>query len=143
MESKSSIAIPTLIFFGLGLVFSTINLFPNNIFERNIQKTLQRKLSTVEIIENTLVYKEAITEIDFEFDLSILKTVKIITTDEGPFLDDLFWVLKNDYDDISIPSESIGIEFLVNWLQTLDNFNNEAVIQAHQSVDNKEFLCWG
>ena len=73
---------------------------------------------------------------------SDLKEVTIITTDEGPFVDDVFWVLSGSESGCLVPSEADGVQELIAYLQRLPNFDNEAVIKAMGSSENAKFVCW-
>jgi hypothetical protein len=71
-----------------------------------------------------------------------LQEVNIVTTDEGPAVDDVFWVLSGNGKGCAVPSESVGMKELLNRLQSLPGFNNAAVIQAMGSTQNAKFVCW-
>jgi hypothetical protein len=71
-----------------------------------------------------------------------LQEVRIVTTDEGPFCDDVYWVLTGDSSALVLPSESVGMDNLLARLQVLAGFDNQAVIDAMGSVDNAQFVCW-
>jgi hypothetical protein len=71
-----------------------------------------------------------------------LQEVKIVTTDEGPNVDDVFWVLSGNGKGCTVPSESVGMKELLNRLQTLPGFNNAAVIQAMGCTQKEKFICW-
>ena len=71
-----------------------------------------------------------------------LREVVIVTTDEGPFVDDVFWMLVGDHGGCAVPSESPGFEALMGRLQRLPGFDNDAVIRAMMSTENASFVCW-
>ena len=73
---------------------------------------------------------------------SELQNVTIMTTDEGPFSDDVFWVLSGSETGCLVPSEAEGMKELLPRLQQLPGFDNEAVIRAMGSTGNEKFLCW-
>ena len=73
---------------------------------------------------------------------SELRNVTIMTTDEGPFEDDVFWVLSGTQTGCLVPSEAEGMKELLPRLQQLPGFDNEAVIRAMGSTANERFLCW-
>ncbi|MFL5241960.1 MAG: hypothetical protein ACJ8FY_07615 [Gemmataceae bacterium] len=73
---------------------------------------------------------------------SDLRAVLIQTTDAGPFVDDVFWVLAGERSGCVVPSEADGMDRLLERLQRLPNFDNRAVIDAMASTDNREFVCW-
>jgi hypothetical protein len=73
---------------------------------------------------------------------SNLQAVLIETTDQGPFVSDLFWVLIGDVSACIIPQDAEGSEELLKRLQMLPGFNNQAVIEAMGSTQNRRFTCW-
>ena len=69
--------------------------------------------------------------------------VTIRTTDTGPFEDDLHWELHRRHGGVvSIGSETEGIGTLIERLQRLPGFDNEAVIAASSSTEIASFTCW-
>ena len=71
-----------------------------------------------------------------------LRGVLLETTDQGPFVPDVFWVLVGTESGCVIPQGAIGESELLKRLQNLPGFDNEQVIQASCSADNAKFLCW-
>jgi hypothetical protein len=71
-----------------------------------------------------------------------LQVVLIQTTDAGPVLDDMFWVLGTSSGGCIIPSEAKGCQELMARLQRLPEFDNKSVISAATCMDNKLFVCW-
>lgn len=83
-----------------------------------------------------------------------LHEVNIFTTDEGPFLDDFFWVFEYEEADADIaepnpkrvciiPSETLGLSLLLEQIGViLPGFDFEATIKASTSTENAVFLCW-
>jgi hypothetical protein len=65
---------------------------------------------------------------------SELRAVIIQTTGNGPFVDDLFWMLVGRKSGCMVPSEAQGCDRLLERLQRLPNFDNKAVILASQAV---------
>lgn len=70
-----------------------------------------------------------------------LRAVLIETTDQGPFLEDVWWILIDNAGHCKIP-QMAGTEALLARLQELPNFDNDAVIAAMASVENQIFVCW-
>ncbi len=71
-----------------------------------------------------------------------LRRVEIVTTDEGPFLPDSFWVLTGEKNQCIIAQGAQGESLLLERLQSLPEFDNEALISAIGSTSNERFLCW-
>jgi hypothetical protein len=73
---------------------------------------------------------------------SELRRVALETTNEGPFMDDVFWILSTKKHSLLVPQGARGEKELLGRLQQLPNFDNEAVISAMGCAENKLFLCW-
>jgi hypothetical protein len=71
-----------------------------------------------------------------------LQEVFILTTDEGPFSEDVYWVLSGNGKGCAVPGGAEGMKELLARLQALQGFNNEAVVQAMGSTSNAKFVCW-
>ena len=71
-----------------------------------------------------------------------LQRVEIMTTDQGPFRPDVFWVLHGSETGCLIPQGATGEEDLLDRLGKLPGFRHEAVIDAMPSTENRRFLCW-
>ena len=71
-----------------------------------------------------------------------LEAVLILTTDEGPFREDVFWLLKGREGGCAVPGGAEGMDRLLTRLQALPGFDNEAVIRAMSSTEDATFLCW-
>jgi hypothetical protein len=71
-----------------------------------------------------------------------LQRVEIVTTDQGPFVPDVFWVLHGTESGCVVPQGATGDMELLVRLQKLPGFDNIAVIEAGPSAGNKRFLCW-
>lgn len=71
-----------------------------------------------------------------------LTAVEIMTTSDGPFSEDMFWVLHGSGETgIVVPSGLAPSGFLER-LQALPGFDNEAVIKAAGSTSQEIFPCW-
>jgi len=71
-----------------------------------------------------------------------LDRVSIRTTDRGPWDDDVFFVIEAGGETLVAASDAPGVGALLTELQTLPEFDNQAVIEAMTCTDNREFLCW-
>jgi hypothetical protein len=71
-----------------------------------------------------------------------LQAVFIQTTADGPFSDDVFWVLVGQTNGCVVPSEAQGVDEMLARLQQLPGFDNEAVITAMSCTEEQRFLCW-
>ena len=73
-----------------------------------------------------------------------LAAVEIVTTDDGPWTEDLYWILRNNDGSrgCAIPNASEGFKDLLIRLQSLSGFDNEKVITAMGSTSNHRYLIW-
>lgn len=77
-----------------------------------------------------------------KFCVDALVEVGIVTNDEGPFGDDVFWVLKTEKEARVIPWSAEGGDALLAALQDLPGFDHEAVIAASGSTEPAAFQAW-
>ncbi|AHH15972.1 hypothetical protein NONO_c11650 [Nocardia nova SH22a] len=71
-----------------------------------------------------------------------LTEVRIITTADGPFTDDVFFVLIGVRGNgCVVPHSAADNGFLVR-LQQLPGFDNAKVIEAMGTVSDRQFLVW-
>jgi hypothetical protein len=69
--------------------------------------------------------------------------VILLTTNTGPFEDDMHWRLhRSNGTVLTVGSETAGIDLLLERLQRLPGFDNEAVVAASASTENAVFPCW-
>jgi hypothetical protein len=70
--------------------------------------------------------------------------ISIVTTDEGPWADDVFWLfLSRDRSRGCVVSNyADGFKELLPQIQRLPGFDNHAVISAMGSAVNQRFIVW-
>ncbi len=73
-----------------------------------------------------------------------LHEVGILTTDEGPLEEDVFFLLMaaDGKSGCCVPQSADGSEELFERLQQLPGFDNEAVFKAMGSTAKARFVCW-
>lgn len=71
-----------------------------------------------------------------------LRAVIIETNDTGPVGNDFLWILVGTEGGCIVPAGAGGEARLLDALQHLPGFDNEAMIAASASVENRKFLCW-
>jgi len=74
--------------------------------------------------------------------LAQLIEVGIMTTANGPFGDDVFWVLKTNSKSVTVPWGIDGESELLAALQALPEFDHDAVIKASASTELAAFQAW-
>ena len=77
-----------------------------------------------------------------QVDLSELEQVRVMTTDDGPYAEDVFFVLIGAAQTGCVVPQGAMPDQLLERLQQLPGFDNAALIQAMSSTDNAEFICW-
>lgn len=76
---------------------------------------------------------------------SDLGSVSVLTTDAGPFEEDLFWVLthRDGRRGPVVPMDAEGEHELVKTMQRrLHGFDNMAVVEAMGSTSSASFVVW-
>lgn len=68
--------------------------------------------------------------------------VRVETSDRGPWVDDMTWILRTATHELEIPSEIPGTDDLLRQLQKLPGFDNRQVIAASACTENARFVCW-
>lgn len=71
-----------------------------------------------------------------------LQMIMIMTTEDGPAVNDVFWVFEAGNSGCVVPSDADGMERLLIRLQQLPGFDNESVLTAMASTTNQQFVCW-
>ena len=71
-----------------------------------------------------------------------LQEVGLVTTDEGPAQEDVYWMLVGSAGGCAVSGSAEGINELLTRFQQLPGFDNEAVIKAMGSTSNNRFMCW-
>lgn len=71
-----------------------------------------------------------------------LQRVEILTTDDGPFAPDIFWVLYGSSNGCVIPWGATGEQTLMKRLQALPNFRNDVLVNAIGLTNGNQLLCW-
>lgn len=98
-------------------------------------------LYTVVVTDETVSYEDPDGTIE-SIGWNELRRVEVVTTDQGPFLPDSFWVLTGSETQCTIAQGAKGENLLLDRLQSLSGFDNEGLISAMGSTTNARFLCW-
>lgn len=71
-----------------------------------------------------------------------IEEIKLINTDEGPFLPDVWLILRGNGKGCAIPQGSEGWTKVYDIVSKYDGFNFENVIRSAGCVDNATFDLW-
>jgi hypothetical protein len=111
-------------------------------FKENRERSLfPEKEFVISIADDKISCERPNGEIE-EVTWNELKKIEIYTTNQGPFAEDVFWVLHGDGRGCIIPKGATNNEEMLTRLQKLPEFDNAMVIEAMSCTENKEFLIW-
>jgi hypothetical protein len=68
--------------------------------------------------------------------------VSVITTDQGPFVDDVFLALFKEDKGCIIPSTVHGYNDAYEIVSKFEGFDFSKYIESMSSTSNNEFICW-
>lgn len=68
--------------------------------------------------------------------------IGVETTDQGPFVEDVFWVLKRGQMRIRIGDPHPVFKMLMERFDSLEGFDWRPFIEAQSCSENRYFLCW-
>lgn len=71
-----------------------------------------------------------------------IELIKLINTDAGPFLPDVWLVLLGKEDGCMIPQGAEGFMEVYDKISQYEGFSNENFIKSMQCTSNAEFILW-
>lgn len=71
-----------------------------------------------------------------------LQKVEVVTTGDGPFAPDVFWVLHGTNGGCAVPQGATGDKQLLDRLQALPGFDNRSFIEAMSCTSDRRFVVW-
>lgn len=71
-----------------------------------------------------------------------IQEIGVETTDTGPFVEDVFWLINRDTDDLRVPQDSPVFKALMDYFGSLDGFDWQPFTEAMACTDCRYFLCW-
>lgn len=71
-----------------------------------------------------------------------LQKVEVVTTGDGPFAPDVFWVLHGTNGGCAVPQGATGDKQLLERLQALPGFDNRSFIEAMSCTSDRRFVVW-
>jgi len=74
--------------------------------------------------------------------LQDIETIEILTTDMGPWINDVWWLITGKDTIFEIAGDAMGIHNMLDTFHTFEKFNHEEVIKAMQCTDYEVFTCW-
>lgn len=70
-----------------------------------------------------------------------IQEIGIETTDTGPFVEDVFWLLNRETDPFRIPQESPVFQALMARFESFENFDWKSFTDAMACTESHYFLC--
>jgi hypothetical protein len=120
--------------------------FFQRLFKRDAKRSpnkLMPEAAFIVRIENNEIINERPEGKRERVSLSELKAVIIETNDTGPWGTDILWILVGTGQTGCVfPGGATGEKDILEAVQKLPGFDNEAFIQAMTSTSNQRFLCW-
>ena len=71
-----------------------------------------------------------------------IQEIKLVNTNEGPFLPDVWLILTGNNKGCSIPQGSDGWDKVYDIISKYEGFNFESVIESASCAENKTFELW-
>jgi len=71
-----------------------------------------------------------------------LDEIAVVTTDTGPFAEDVFWALQRGDEVVFIPQEVKAFDDLFDIVREWPGFDGESFCQAMSCTENQQFVCW-
>jgi hypothetical protein len=71
-----------------------------------------------------------------------LDEIGVETTDKGPFVEDVFWILKRGQMRIRVGDPHPVFKMLMKRFESLEGFDWRPFIEAQSCTENRYFLCW-
>ena len=71
-----------------------------------------------------------------------LDEIGVETTDQGPFVEDVFWILKQGKMHIRIGEPHPIFKMLMDSFGSLEGFDWQPFVEAQSCTDNRYFICW-
>ena len=71
-----------------------------------------------------------------------IREIGVETTDTGPLVEDVFWLINRDTDALRIPQESPVFKDLMDYFGSLQGFDWQPFTEAMSCTNCSYFLCW-
>ena len=95
----------------------------------------------VEITEKSIIVTHTSRPLE-QIDWNDIDEIKLVNTDEGPFLPDVWLILMGNGNGCSIPQGSRGWDQVYEIVSKYKGFNFENVIKSAGCTDNQIFELW-
>jgi len=106
---------------------------------RNVRERKPDEIA--EIVDDTIMYTDRQGRL-YSMHRSNVQEIAVVTTDTGPFLEDVFWAMSDGDEEFWIPQGANGFGSLLAFFQGWPGFDNDSFIKAMCCADNQRFVCW-
>jgi hypothetical protein len=106
-----------------------------------LERRVHRRLNHVIEVNDSGVFR-TLGETRESVTWASLRSVTILTTDEGPFMEDVWWLLEDESGGVAVPGGAPEVTAIMQHLEQLPGYDPEAVVQAMGSVENARFTVW-
>ena len=118
-------------------------------FSRWLIKLLTPRLSVVapwlltnySLQDDVLTFKRPFRKLD-SWRIDELDEIGVETTDQGPFAEDMFWILKRGEVHLRIGDPHLVFKMLMDRFGLLKGFNWVVFAEAQSCTQNRYFVCW-
>jgi hypothetical protein len=109
--------------------------------KEKVRKTQPEDLYEVEITDAYVKVIHPSRPVE-QIDWKEIEEIKLVNTDEGPLLPDVWMILIGNNKGCSIPQGSEGWEKVYDIVSKYEGFNFENVIESASCAENKVFDLW-
>ena len=105
-----------------------------------VERRVRRRANVIEV-NDTGVFR-TLGETQESVTWASLRSVTILTTDEGPFMEDVWWLLEGESGRVAVPGGAPEVTAIMDRLEQMPGYKPEAVVQAMGSTENARFTVW-
>ena len=106
-----------------------------------LERRVRRRLRHVIEVNDTGVFRN-LGDTQESLTWTSLRSVTILTTDEGPFVEDVWWLLEGESGGVAVPGGAPEVTAIMQHLEQMPGYNPDAVIAAMGSIENARFTVW-
>ncbi len=112
-------------------------------FRRRLRRPRGNPLGSVRFDDSAIVFTRPDGSAE-KTSWSALVEVGVLTTDGGPFIEDVFYIFLSATpgEGCAVPQGADGTNRLLERLQQLPGFDNDALSSAMGCTSDNRFVCW-
>ena len=121
--------------------FKKIKQWFKNLSKKREAKLFPEASVLVEISESIITSKYSDGEI-LNASLDCLTRIEIQTNDSGPMGADVWFYFISDSGTCGYPQGATGDQKAIDYMFSLEGFNEDEFFKAMACTDNESFICW-